>query len=61
MAKSKQGILLLRLVRSYLELDMFASLLVHTETTLAAGEAELLVFEGLVQVWDILFLFRRTH
>ena len=37
-------------MRSYLELDMYTSLTVHTESTLAAGRAELLVFEGLLHV-----------
>lgn len=37
-------------MRSYLELDMYTSLIVHTESTLAAGRAELLVFERLLHV-----------
>jgi len=37
-------------MRSYLELDMYTSLIVHTESTLTAGRAELLVFEELLHV-----------
>jgi hypothetical protein len=49
-AVTKQGFHLLKLIRSYLELDMYVSLTVHTESTLAAGRAELLVFEKLLHV-----------
>ena len=37
-------------MRSYLELDMYASLTMHTEATLAAGRAELKTFDSLMQV-----------
>jgi len=42
--------ILLKLIRSYLELDMFSSLTVQTELTIAAGEAELLQFEEVLHV-----------
>ncbi|EDQ99267.1 uncharacterized protein LACBIDRAFT_335192 [Laccaria bicolor S238N-H82] len=45
---TKQGFHLLKLIRSYLELDMYVSLTTHTESTIAAGRAELLVFEKLL-------------
>ncbi|KAF8956124.1 hypothetical protein BDZ97DRAFT_1907300 [Flammula alnicola] len=45
---SEDGFLLLRLIRSYLELNMFAGLTVQTETTIAAGRAEMKVFETLL-------------
>ncbi|KAF8812136.1 hypothetical protein BYT27DRAFT_7221243 [Phlegmacium glaucopus] len=47
-----RGLLLLRLMRSYLELDMYTSLTVHTESTLAAGRAEILVFEELLHEYE---------
>jgi len=47
---TERGFLLLKMLRSYLELDMYASLTVHTEETLDAMEAELLRFGDLVQV-----------
>jgi len=47
---SDRGFLLLQLMRSYLELDMYLSLTVHTDTTLEAGQKELLNFERLVHV-----------
>jgi len=37
-------------MHSYLELDMYASLEVHTETTIQNGQQELLVFEEEVLV-----------
>jgi hypothetical protein len=40
----------LRILRSYLELDMFASLTVHTEVTLAAGREELQKYSDLIKV-----------
>jgi hypothetical protein len=45
-----RGLLLLRLLRSHLELDMYASLTVHTEETMGAGRKELLVFGDLLDV-----------
>lgn len=47
---SPEGFLLLRIMRSYLELDMYASLTMHTEATLATGRAELKTYDSLVQV-----------
>jgi len=38
-------------VRSYLELDMFAALEVHTTETLEAGERELRRFGELIKVY----------
>ncbi|KAF8802160.1 hypothetical protein BYT27DRAFT_7261276 [Phlegmacium glaucopus] len=46
--ESERGFLLLELMRSYLELDMFVSLTVHTEETLKAGEEEMLKFEKIL-------------
>lgn len=40
----------MKLIRSYLELDMCAGLTVHTESTIAAGEAELKIFGELLRV-----------
>lgn len=45
-----RGYLLLQLIRSYLELDMYASLTVHTDTMLAAGRKEMLIFDKLLKV-----------
>ncbi|KAF9554728.1 hypothetical protein CPC08DRAFT_696425 [Agrocybe pediades] len=42
---SKEGFALLRLMRSYLELDMFSSLTLQTESTLQLGQDMLLEFE----------------
>ncbi len=47
---SPEGFLLLQLMRSYLELDMYASLTIHTDATLSAGRAELQRYNTLVQV-----------
>ena len=47
---SQEGFLLLQTMRSYLELDMYASLTMHTEATIAAGRAELQTYNSLVQV-----------
>ncbi|THH15028.1 hypothetical protein EW146_g5390 [Bondarzewia mesenterica] len=46
MHSNKQGYLLLRCIRIYLVLDMYASLDVHTDETIAAGERALLQFES---------------
>lgn len=40
----------MKLIRSYLELDMYAGLTVHTESTIAAGEAELQTFGNILRV-----------
>ena len=48
--KTARGYLLLKLMRSYLELDMYASLTVHTESTINKGREELLTFEKLLHV-----------
>lgn len=47
---SATGYVLLKLLRSYLELDMFSSLTVQTETTISDGENEFKRFEELVHV-----------
>ncbi|KAF8968588.1 hypothetical protein BDZ97DRAFT_1902889 [Flammula alnicola] len=49
---SKEGFHLLKLIRSYLELNMFASVTVQTETTIAAGKAEMQCFEELLHVYE---------
>ncbi|KAJ6553880.1 hypothetical protein B0H10DRAFT_1848583, partial [Mycena sp. CBHHK59/15] len=45
----KPGVLLLKCLRSYLELDMYIALQVHTSDTIAAGRHELLVFDSLMK------------
>lgn len=45
-----QGYLLLQCLQSYLELDMYASLEVHTEQTLKDGRQELKHFSLLINV-----------
>jgi hypothetical protein len=40
----------LRIIRSYLELDMFAYLTIHTEVTLSAGREELQRYGDLIKV-----------
>jgi hypothetical protein len=47
---SEEGYLVLRIIRSYLELDMYASLTIHMETTIAAGREELLRYSDLIKV-----------
>ncbi|KAF8953785.1 hypothetical protein BDZ97DRAFT_1767154 [Flammula alnicola] len=49
---SKEGFHLLKLIRSYLELNMFASLTVQTEMTIAVGKAEMQRFEELLHVYE---------
>jgi hypothetical protein len=44
------GYLLLRCLRSYIILDMYAALEVHTTETIAAGRAEVLKFSALMKV-----------
>ncbi|KAJ6611518.1 hypothetical protein B0H10DRAFT_2165819 [Mycena sp. CBHHK59/15] len=44
------GILLLQCLRSYLELDMYVALQIHTSETIAAGRRELLIFDSLMKV-----------
>ncbi|KIM45701.1 hypothetical protein M413DRAFT_430427 [Hebeloma cylindrosporum] len=46
---SSEGFLVLKITRSYLELDMYASLTFHTETTLAAGREELQRYGALIK------------
>jgi hypothetical protein len=47
---SLEGYFMLRILRSYLELDMFAALEVHTTETIKAGQRELLQFSSLIEV-----------
>ncbi|KAK7001923.1 hypothetical protein R3P38DRAFT_2540149 [Favolaschia claudopus] len=44
-----EGVLLLRCVRSFLELNMYVSLEVHTAETIAAGKVELAQFDELMK------------
>ncbi|KAG1883635.1 hypothetical protein F4604DRAFT_1920145 [Suillus subluteus] len=46
--EDEAGYALLKCIVSYLHIDMYVSLDVHTESTLAAGEAEILVFQELL-------------
>ena len=48
------GYLLLKVLRSYVNLDMYASLEVHTASTIVAGRKELLRFSRLLKVRIIL-------
>ena len=48
--KCPLGYLMLRCLRSYLVIDMYAALEVHTEDTIAAGRAEILTFAALMKV-----------
>ena len=41
---------MLRCLRSYLVIDMYFALEVHTEDTIAAGRAEVLNFSSLIKV-----------
>jgi len=54
-ARSPGGFLLLRLLRSYLELDMYASLTVHTDRTISSEKEELLLFNAVLQVVSTVF------
>jgi hypothetical protein len=47
----KPGVLLLQALRSYLELDMYVGLQVHTSKTIAAGRCELLCFDSIMKAW----------
>jgi hypothetical protein len=42
--------LLLQVFRSFLEIDMYASMTVHTEETIAKGRQEVEKFAGLLKV-----------
>ncbi|KAG2135968.1 hypothetical protein DEU56DRAFT_913061 [Suillus clintonianus] len=48
-SQSKLGYLLLRCIRYYIELDIYASFEVHTEETIAAGRATLDMFSELME------------
>lgn len=48
--ESPLGYLMLRCLRSYLNLDMWVSLEVQTEDTLESGRQELIRFSALIQV-----------
>lgn len=47
------GVLLLQCARSFLELNMYVSLEVHTTETLAAGKRELIIFDERIKVQKI--------
>jgi hypothetical protein len=47
------GYLLLRCLRSYVILDMYAALEVHTAETIGAGRAEVLKFSALMKVCSL--------
>ncbi|KAG1844860.1 hypothetical protein F4604DRAFT_1884369 [Suillus subluteus] len=59
--EDKAGYALLRCIASYLELDMYISLDVHTTDTIAAGEAELLVYQKLLEVITKNWNFPKAH
>lgn len=48
------GVQLLQCARSFLELNMYVSLEVHTSKTIAAGERELLIFDDATKAWKYL-------
>lgn len=54
---SPEGYKLLHLISSYLQLDSYISLDIHTASTLAAIEAELLVFDNVLKVNIVLIQF----
>jgi len=54
--QSPSGFLLLKILRSYLELDMCAELTVHTDGTISSGEEELLRFGELLRVSETNFI-----
>jgi hypothetical protein len=56
------GYLLLQCLRSYLELDMYTALEVHTSETIADGRKEILKFESVMKVCmsQMLDLFEST-
>ncbi|KAJ3563065.1 hypothetical protein NP233_g9182 [Leucocoprinus birnbaumii] len=69
-----EGYLLLRLIRHYLNIDMYAALNVHTDDTIAAGEKELQLFEECLteymsqtasdehrKVWEFIKLHMLSH
>jgi hypothetical protein len=47
------GVLLLQCARSFLELNMYVSLEIHTTETLAAGKRERLIFDEHIKVQKI--------
>jgi hypothetical protein len=49
-ASCRLGHLLLRCIRHYVDLDMYAALEVHTEDTIAAGRRALSEFSMLMEV-----------
>jgi hypothetical protein len=48
--ESHNGFAILKLLQSYLELHMYMSLSLHSESTIKAGEAALIDFERVLQV-----------
>ena len=55
--KTEAGYQLLQCIHSYVVLDMYAALEVHTEETIAAGEAAFVEFEKLLKVFIHLLYF----
>jgi hypothetical protein len=55
------GFLLLKLLCSYLELDMYASLTVHTDVTIELGKAEFLRFDEVLQVSAWITVVTKTN
>jgi hypothetical protein len=51
------GYQLLRIISSYLQLDSWIGLDVHTESTLAVIKAELLVFDAELKVESLLITY----
>lgn len=54
---NRKGRSLLQSLRSYLELNMYASLEVHTDETIAAGRGELKNFSALMKVRIFSFIY----
>ena len=55
-SNSQEGYQLLILMRSYLELDMYASLTTHTEATLVKGQEELVIFNNALKVFSTIII-----
>lgn len=49
-AASPRRYFLLKIMQSYLELDMYSALTLHTKSTIAAGREELIKFDSLLKV-----------
>ena len=51
------GYLLLKALRCHIEVDIYASLEVHTEATIAAGREKLTHFYGLIEASPLSIIF----